>query len=61
MDYSTPEFPVHHQRLELAQTHVHQVSDAIQLQSLVSSNNSPLFLIISCMDLERNIPTMAMS
>ena len=27
MDYSTPGFPVHHQLLELAQTHVHQVSD----------------------------------
>ena len=23
MDYSTPGFPVHHQLLELAQTHVH--------------------------------------
>ena len=30
MDCSTPGFPVHHQLLELAQTHVHQVSDAIQ-------------------------------
>ena len=29
-DCSTPGFPVHHQLLELAQTHVHQVSDAIQ-------------------------------
>ena len=27
---STPGFPVHHQLLELAGTHVHQVSDAIQ-------------------------------
>ena len=25
-----PGFPVHHQLLELAQTHVHRVSDAIQ-------------------------------
>ena len=24
MDYKTPSFPVHHQLLELAQTHVHQ-------------------------------------
>ena len=31
MDYSMPGFPVHHQLLELAQTHVHCVSDAIQL------------------------------
>ena len=29
-DCSTPDFPVHHQLPELAQTHVHQVSDAIQ-------------------------------
>ena len=30
MDYSMPGFPVHHQLLKLAQTHVHQVSDAVQ-------------------------------
>ena len=30
MDCSTPGFPVHHQLLELTQTHVHSVSDAIQ-------------------------------
>ena len=30
IDYSTPGFPVHHQTQELAQTHVHRVSDAIQ-------------------------------
>ena len=30
MDCSTPGFPVHHHLLELAQTHIHQVSDAIQ-------------------------------
>ena len=30
MDCSTPGFPVHHQLLELTQTHVHRVSDAIQ-------------------------------
>ena len=29
-DCSTPGFPVHHQFLELAQTYVHQVSDAVQ-------------------------------
>ena len=28
-DHSTPSFPVHHQLPELAQTHVHQVGDAI--------------------------------
>ena len=31
MDYSTPGFPVHHQLLELAQTHIHRVGDASQL------------------------------
>ena len=42
MDCSTPGFPVHHQLLELAQTHVHQVSDAIQpSHSLLSP--SPAF------------------
>ena len=30
MDCSMPGFPVYHQLLELAQTHVHSVSDAIQ-------------------------------
>ena len=30
MSYSTPGLPVHHQFLEFTQTHVHQVSDAIQ-------------------------------
>ena len=30
MDGSTPGFPVHHQLLELAQTDVHQVGDAVQ-------------------------------
>ena len=30
MSCSTPGFPVNHQLLELTQTHVHRVSDAIQ-------------------------------
>ena len=30
MDCSMPGFPAHHQLLELAQTHVYQVGDAIQ-------------------------------
>ena len=30
MDCSTPGFSVHHQLLEIAQTYVHQVSDALQ-------------------------------
>ena len=44
MDCSSPGFPVHHQLLELAQTHVHWVGDAIQA-------SHPLFIsriISSC-------------
>jgi len=36
MDYTMPGFPVHHRLPELAQTHVHRVSDAIQLSHPVS-------------------------
>ena len=42
MDCSTPGFPVHHQLLELAQTHVHWVSDAIQSSHSLSSFSSCL-------------------
>ena len=41
MDCSTPGFPVHHQFLELAQTHVHQVGDAIQPSHPLSSPFPP--------------------
>ena len=43
MDYSTPGFPVHHQLPELAQTHVHQVGDAIQPSHPLSSPSPPAF------------------
>ena len=42
MDCSTSGFPVHHQLLELTQTHVHWVSDAIQPSHPLSSP-SPAF------------------
>ena len=42
MDYSTPSFPVHHQLLELTQTHVYQVGDTIQPSHPLSSP-SPAF------------------
>ena len=42
MDCSTPGFPVHHQLPELAQAHVHRVSDAIQ-PSYLSSPSPPAF------------------
>ena len=43
MDCSTPGFPVHCQLLELAQTHVRQVSDAIQPSHPLSSPSPPAF------------------
>ena len=43
MDCSTPGSPVHHQLPELAQTHIHRVSDAIQL----SHSLLPLLLLFS--------------
>ena len=43
MDCSTPGFPVHHQFLELAQTHVHQVGDAIQPSHPLLSPSPPAF------------------
>ena len=46
MDHSTPGFPVHHQHLELAQTHVHWVGDVIQPPHPLSSP-SPLAFNLS--------------
>ena len=43
MDCSMPGFPVHHLFPELAQTHVHQVVDAIQPSHPLSSPSSPVF------------------
>ena len=44
MDCSTPGFPVHHQLLEFAQTHVvHRLGDAIQLSYPLPSPSSPAF------------------
>ena len=41
MNCRMPGFPVHHQLPELAQTHVHQVSDAIQTSHPLSSPSPP--------------------
>ena len=38
-----PGLPVHHQLLEFTQTHVHQVSDAIQPSHPLSSPSPPAF------------------
>ena len=43
MDGSTPGFPVFHYLLEFSQTHVHWVSDAIQLSHPLSSPSPPSF------------------
>ena len=43
VDCSTPGFPVHHQLPELAQTHVHQVGDAIQPSHPLSCPYLPAF------------------
>ena len=43
MDCSTPGFPVHHQLPELAQTHVHKLSDAIQPSHPLSLPSLPAF------------------
>ena len=41
MNRSIPDLPVHHQLLESTQTHVHCVSDAIQLSHPLSSPSPP--------------------
>ena len=41
MNHSTPGLPVRHQLLEFTQTHVHRVSDAIQLSHPLSSPSPP--------------------
>ena len=43
MDCSRLGFPVHHQHSELAQTHVHQVGNAIQPSHPLSPLPSPAF------------------
>ena len=43
MDCSMPGFPVHHQLLELTQTHVHRAGDAIQLSYPLVSPSLPGF------------------
>ena len=45
MDCSTPDFPVIHHFLELAQTHVHPAGDAIQSSHALSSTSPSAFNI----------------
>ena len=48
IDCSTPGFPVYHQPPELAQAHVHQVSDAIQPSHPLLSLSPPAFNLSQC-------------
>ena len=43
MDCSMPGFPVHHQLLELAQTHAHRVGDGIQPSHPLLPPSPPAF------------------
>ena len=43
MDCSTPGFPVYHQLLKLAQTHIYRVGDAIQPSHPLLSSSPPAF------------------
>ena len=43
MGCSTPGLPVHHQPMELAQTHVHRIGDGIQQFHPLSSPSPPAF------------------
>ena len=43
MDCSMPDFPVHHQLPELAQPHVHRISDTIQPSHPLLSPSHPAF------------------
>ena len=53
MDCSMPGFPVLHQFLELAQTHVHRVSDAIQT---ISSSVIPFFFCLKSFPASGSFP-----
>ena len=44
-DCSTPGLPVHHQRPELAQTHIHGAGDALQPSHPLSSPSPPAFTL----------------
>ena len=51
MNHSTPGLPVHHQLPEVTQTHVHRVSDAIQLSHPLSSPSPPAPIFLYLIDI----------
>ena len=59
MNCSTPGFPVHHQLLKLAQTHVHRVSDAIQPTHALSSPSPPAFNLSQHQDLFQGVSSIS--
>ena len=58
MNRSTPGLPVHHQLPELAQTHVHRVSDAIQPPHPLSSPSPPAFSLSQYQGLFRCVSSL---
>ena len=58
MDCSTPGFPVLHQLPELAQTHVHRVSDAIQPSHHLSSPSLPASNLSQDQDLFHSVSSL---
>ena len=56
MDCSMPGLPVHHQLLELTQTHVHWVGDAMQRSHPLSSPFPPSFNLSQVVLLVKNPP-----
>ena len=61
MDCITPGFPVHHQHLEFAQTHVHRVSDAVQPSHPLSSPSPPALNLSQHQGLFRWVRSFQMS
>ena len=61
MNCSTPDLPVHHQLLEFTQTHVHQVSDAVQPSHPLSSPSPPALNLSQHQGLFRWVRSFQMS
>ena len=57
MNCSMPGLPVHHQLLEFTQTHVHQVSDAIQPSHPLSSPSHSAFSSVQFSSVTQSCPT----
>ena len=58
MDCSTPGFPVHHQLLDLVQTHVHQVGDAIEPSHPLLSPFPPTFNLSQHQGLSQGVSSL---